>query len=94
MAPDYIRLDPPRLIQSAANHLMRYGIRKQHNQIGASNLLLQIPGHLGKDLRLTAMFLTNLLILAYHPVMPADNHNTHTLAVPFIPLPHLLAPAW
>ena len=66
------------LVQSAADHLVGYGICKQHQQIRPADLLIQAGTHLGKYLCLAVITLTDLLILTDHSVVASNNNNTHT----------------
>ena len=65
------------MLQGAAYHLVRNGVGKQHQQVGAADLLFKIGRHLGKYLCLAAVLLADLFVLAHHAVVAAYNDNAH-----------------
>lgn len=58
-------------------HFVGYGVRKKYDQVRASDLLAQACGHLGEYFCLAVEPSADLLILTYHSVMAAYDHNTH-----------------
>ena len=62
--------------QSAAHHLVGYGIGKQHKQIGRTDVF-QSACHLGIDLRFTFILAAKLLVLADHTFIAAYDHHAH-----------------
>ena len=65
------------LSYSTSHHLVRYCVRKEHDQIRTSDLFTQACRHLGKHLCLTVKLFADFLVLADHPVMTAYYNNTH-----------------
>lgn len=78
-----ICLAPLRLLRSAAGHLMGNCIGKKHDQIRASDLFSKTCRHLGKNLCPAVISLTDLFVLTCHPVMAADDYDTHINPFPF-----------
>lgn len=77
VAPYHICVAPACLFHRAADHFVGYGVRKKYDQVRASDLLAQACGHLGEYFCLAVEPSADLLILTYHSVMAAYDHNTH-----------------
>ena len=63
-----------------AYHLVRYGIRKQDQQIWSAICSLRFADILCKYFRFTLIPFTYFFILADHTVMSADDNNAHNVA--------------
>ena len=68
------------LIESALKHLVGHGVGEQNQQIRSSYLVAQTSVHLGIYLSLTAIRLTEILILSDHTFITAYYYNTHLLS--------------
>lgn len=79
MAPHHIGIAFLSLCDRTPHHLVRHRIREQDDEIRRTDLVSQLCRHLCEHLRLAVMLLTNLLILAYHAVMPSHDHDAHGL---------------
>lgn len=53
------------------------GICEKDDQVGGTDLVAEIRRQLCKYLALAAVVFADVLIAAVHPVMSADNYNTH-----------------
>ena len=60
-----------------AKHFMGTGPRKDHHQVGRTDLVLKVRRHLGEDLGLTSVLGTYILVSSCHAVITAYDHYTH-----------------
>ena len=68
------------LIESTLKHLVGHGVGEQNQQIRSSYLVAQTSVHLGIHLSLTAVRLTEILILSDHTFITAYYYNAHLLS--------------
>ena len=67
-------------IKRTADHFVGYRSRKEDEQIRSSDLFVQAGTHLGEYLCFAVVGFAYFFILGDHPVMTADDNNTHEIS--------------
>ena len=65
--------------QSALDHFMRAGMRKQYQDIRRADPVIHTALHFAEHLGFMSSFLTQFFILSFHALITAYDHNTHKI---------------
>lgn len=60
---------------------MRYRSREYDDDIGRTDLIFEVRRALGENLALISELFTYFLVAAVHPVVTADDYNTHNISL-------------
>ena len=74
------RVLPPGFVQRVLDHFVGDGVGKHHQQVGAAQPVFQGASHLGDHLGGALIGPAEVLVLADHTLVSAENDNTHKVS--------------
>ena len=75
--PDHHRILPPGLVEGVLDHLVGDGVGEEHQQIGVAQAVFQGAPHLGDDFGGALVGPAQVLVLADHTLVAAEDHDAH-----------------